>query len=338
MTAAYPRHRKNTASSSRPKTVAAEALIPATAPTTAPATDRRAVAARLGGGTTDPRYLAHDARNWLTVLGVYCDLLRSSGAEPGDHQQWVEDLTHTVDRGRTLVLSLVESVEAPGRAGVPDQKDAGHPETDSSETGRPETDGSRPTSLDVAAVLSRRRTLFERLAGSKIQVEVDAPAGTGHVDMTEGAFERVLENLIGNAIEAMPQGGRLRIGLDRRDRTPSASSGPRAAPTLLLRVQDTGVGIAAERLPHIFDPGVSGKAERAGDTRPHGLGLAIVRELTESARGTVRVQSHPGQGSCFEVELPRQPASDVPPDVPPDMPAVALPDPPPGAPSDRSWS
>ena len=251
----------------------------------------------------DPWYLAHDARNWLTVLGVYCDLLRSSGVEAGDHQQWVEDLARAVDHGRTLVLSLVERVEAP------ELERAGQPHG-SLEVGR-ETDNSARTSLDVAALLARLRPLLERLAGGAIHVEVEAPAGTGTVDMPESAFERVLENLVGNAIEAMPRGGRLRICLDRRESSPSVAPGKPTPQTIVLRVQDTGVGIAPERLPHIFDPGVSGKAECAGDPHPHGLGLAIVRELIERVRGTVRVQSHPGRGTCFEVELPRQPGADL---------------------------
>ena len=81
----------------------------------------------------------------------------------------------------------------------------------------------------------------------------------------------------------------------------SKSSVPK---TLLLRVSDTGNGIAPEHVAHIFDAGVSGKTT-GKNSGQHGFGLAIVRELTQSAGGTVRVRSHPGQGSCFEVELPQ---------------------------------
>ena len=145
--------------------------------------------------------------------------------------------------------------------------------------------------------------MFERLAGNAIQIDFHAAADAGSVAMTESAFERILLNLVGNAIDAMPGGGRLRIALARGQRSRARRSRQPAPRTLLLRVSDTGVGIAADRLPYIFDPGTSTKTE--DDSSLHGFGLAIVRELTERAAGTVRVASAPGAGSCFEIELPR---------------------------------
>ena len=57
-------------------------------------------------------HLVHDARNWLTVLQVYCDLLRNGGAEGGKGRAWIEELSQAIERGRGLVLSLLDSAQA----------------------------------------------------------------------------------------------------------------------------------------------------------------------------------------------------------------------------------
>jgi signal transduction histidine kinase len=95
----------------------------------------------------------------------------------------------------------------------------------------------------------------------------------------------VLVNLCGNAMEAMPEGGRMTIRL-RHDKT------------VILEVEDTGIGIPPEDLPRLFDPAFSTK------TRGTGLGLAIVKRAVEDTGGTIAVRSEPGKGSVFTVSLP----------------------------------
>lgn len=250
----------------------------------------------------DAKYLAHDARNWLTILQVYCDLLRTTGAVASGYEKWMEELAGAVERGHGLMASLLDSVEK-ATAPVPasDQQHANtYPLGSMLNAPLP--------SLNVADAIARRLPMFEHLAGSNIHIDMDAPPDAGDAAIPESDFERILQNLVGNAIEAMPHGGRLRIALQhgtRRGIRKTGETSSRPAPkTLLLRVCDTGDGIPPERLPYIFEAGVSSKQEHGRESTPRGFGLAIVRDLTERAGGSVRVQSHPGRGSCFEIELP----------------------------------
>ncbi len=249
-------------------------------------------------------YLAHDTRNWLTVLQVYCDLLRTSGAVAHGYEKWINELSSAVERGHGLVASLLASVHIPGPVSGP---------CANSYANLGAAHGTKPSALEpapasypapaiasppwnVTDAIARRVPMLERLAGSNIHLDLNAPAEVATTALSESAFERILHNLVANAIEAMPKGGSLKIALHRHEAA-------RASKTMLLCVSDTGAGIAPGRLPHIFKPGVSGK-KTSGTRQKHGFGLAIVRELTESAGGSVRVRSHPGKGSRFEVELP----------------------------------
>lgn len=270
----------------------------------------------------DPDFLAHDARNWLTVLQVYCDLLRTSGAVASGYRSWMDELAAAVERGQGLVASLLDSLQTSSRSSA--QTLASSPTLSSSVRTQPKTASSQAgpsvdaPSLDLAAIIERQLPMLQRLAGENILVEFDRVRGAGSTAISESDFERILLNLVGNAIEAMPHGGRLRIALRTGLRRPSAD------PTLRLRVLDTGTGIAPEMLPRIFESGVSSKSESSKSrsnkaraevyapeahapeipVKSHGFGLAIVRELTHRAGGSLRVRSRLDHGSCFEVELP----------------------------------
>jgi signal transduction histidine kinase/ActR/RegA family two-component response regulator len=115
---------------------------------------------------------------------------------------------------------------------------------------------------------------------------------------------QVLNNLLGNAVKFTDRGGITLVGRVLHEQVPDGGS------TLIeLTVTDTGIGIAGENIGRIFSPfdqehGDIGR--RFGGT---GLGLSIVRSLVELQGGTLRVESHPGQGSCFRVRLPFAPAA-----------------------------
>ncbi|MHB1957494.1 MAG: sensor histidine kinase [Acidobacteriaceae bacterium] len=231
-------------------------------------------------GAMEARHLAHDVYNWLTVLQVYCGLLRTSGTVADKGQPWIEELSSAVERGRGLVDALLDSAQSSGT----------YPPSSAEEV----TAGSTP--IDLAAFLGRQLPLLREMAGNHIQIEIKTEIQSGSTALTETEFERILLNLVQNAIEAMPDGGRLRIALTR-------SHSPERR-FLILRISDTGNGIAPEFLPHIFDSGVSTKLPSADHPRLHGFGLVIVRELTLGAGGSVRVRSRIGHGTCFTIELP----------------------------------
>ncbi len=228
---------------------------------------------------TAASHFAHDARNWLTVLQVYCDLLRTSGTVAGNARAWIEELASAVERGQGLVTSLLDSAQAsaPPRPSAPQSVAA-------------------PRPLDLAVAIRRRLPLFRRMAGSAIQVQAKTVAHPGATALKELEFERILWNLVRNAMEAMPDGGKLKIVLEHGNSSERSS--------LVLKVSDTGNGIAAEFLPHIFDSGFSSKLTLADPPKGRGFGLAIVRELALGAGGSVRVRSRIGRGTCFTIELP----------------------------------
>lgn len=256
--------------------------------------------------TEDASYLAHDTRNWLTVLRVYSDLLRSSGAIAPGYELWMEELAGAIERGQGLVEGLLDSLAD----GAETNRSIGRSVATANVQSIAEWHSMRAArrklasteSIDLTAALSRRLPMLRRMAGEKITVELYVPAHEVPVSLSEEDFERVLYNLVLNSIQAMPAGGTLRLDLlcegSRRDHALSSEK------AVLLRVSDSGVGIEPNLLPRIFERGISKEAAPSSHSRHRGLGLAIVRELTERAGGKVRVRSKPGNGSQFEVELP----------------------------------
>ena len=227
-------------------------------------------------------HLAHDARNWLTVLQVYCDLLRSSGAVAGHGRPWMEELSSAVERGQSLVTSLLEFTQI----------------ASTRESFLVQRESASPTVLDLAAAIQKRESLFRRMAGRTIRTEIQIAGPAETTALGEAEFDRILLNLVRNGIDAMPRGGRLTIELEYGD-----TSGRRP---LVLHVSDTGHGIAADILPQIFDSGFSTKSTAQHCKSGRGYGLAIVRELALAAGGSVQVRSRIGQGSRFTVEFPAQ--------------------------------
>lgn len=108
-------------------------------------------------------------------------------------------------------------------------------------------------------------------------------------------------NIIDNAIKYTPQGGNISITLEREDQH---YSGEAEKPIILLSVSDTGIGIPADDIPHIFDRFYRVDKARAASSRGHGLGLSLVQWIVEAHQGTIHVQSHLGRGTTFILRLP----------------------------------
>jgi signal transduction histidine kinase len=121
-------------------------------------------------------------------------------------------------------------------------------------------------------------------------------------------FKQVVVNLVDNALKFTPSGGQVTLAVKLCPSPKDPSSVIPQPPQAVLEVNDTGCGIPAEALPHIFE-----RFYRADQARSHstlgvssgsGLGLAIVQEVVQQHNGTLKVESQPGAGSCFEVILP----------------------------------
>jgi signal transduction histidine kinase len=143
---------------------------------------------------------------------------------------------------------------------------------------------------DVGAVVQQVVSTSAPLAWRQRRVEVVAEVEPGLqlAIADRHRLEQVLSNLLGNALRHTPPGGMIAMGV-------AAEEG-----RVRIEVRDTGEGIDAEDLPHVFERFFRGRNK--GEVGA-GLGLALVAELTHAMGGEVRVHSTPGQGSCFEVRL-----------------------------------
>jgi signal transduction histidine kinase len=240
----------------------------------APGADDRgkfAAIERMAGG------VAHKINNKLTPICAYSDLLLSEMQAGNPHREWVqeiakagEELTALTQRLQKLALTSKERV---------------------------------PVALN-SAVRSRLDQLQPALgADIRLQVELDERAGL--VTGEAGDIESIVEELVRNARQAMPQGGTIRV------RTTKLADGAEAPGRFsVLCIHDGGRGIAAETRAHLFEPYfTTWKSERprleAGGRDKHdGLGLALVHAAATRAGGFVRFESEPGAGTEFRVFFP----------------------------------
>jgi signal transduction histidine kinase len=139
----------------------------------------------------------------------------------------------------------------------------------------------------------------EALAGAKpVEVRLDAPDSLV-VPGDAGALRRLFLNLVSNAVKFTDRGD---VTITARRVDDPAAPGEEGRPYVEVQVADTGIGIAHEDLPRVFDRFYRADAARgAGGT---GLGLAIARMVAERHRGTIAVESTPAVGSVFTVRLP----------------------------------
>jgi two-component system OmpR family sensor kinase len=162
-------------------------------------------------------------------------------------------------------------------------------------------EGRLPLALedcDLRALVEEAGETASMLAESAgLTVELSLPESPVPFRADRNRMRQLLLNLVTNAVKYTPAGGRVSIGLVDQESS------------LVVTVSDTGIGIAAGDLPHIFDrfwradPARSREGERPGT----GLGLAITKWVAEAHGGTIAVQSRPGRGTQFTVTLPRHP-------------------------------
>jgi hypothetical protein len=234
---------------------------------------------QLAGG------VAHDFNNILTVIRSYADFVRES-LEVGDPRRAdIEEVLAASDRAAALTRQLLSF----SRANV-----------------------LQPRVLDISDVVSGVEPMLRRLIGEEIAFAVSIHPSRMMVRADLGQLEQVVLNLAVNARDAMPQGGTLTIetdciSLSAEDITqPSPDSeaplhDARPGDYVVIRVIDSGIGMAPQTLSHIFEPFFTTKADGHGT----GLGLATVYGITAQSGGHLRVRSRPNDGSTFEIFLPR---------------------------------
>jgi signal transduction histidine kinase len=283
--------------------------------------------------------VAHDARNMVTALGLYCDLLEEPGVLSVPFLHYGQELRLVAAASRRLVeklMALDHRVEvdpfAPSVAGIHDtrtqvaaRQDAGidsrrlpfsFPERGEDRGQNPvhatplRQDRARRWDIlpgepiaNLAAELMANRNLLAALAGTTIILTVDTSGGALPVHLTGEDLTRVLVNLVKNSCEAMPDGGRIHVSLYEEPAVRGST------PSLSLAIEDNGPGIPSETLESIFSSGYTtrGRGEAGGVGWPYshrGLGLAITRSIVESAGGRVSALNREQGGARFEIELP----------------------------------
>jgi two-component system cell cycle sensor histidine kinase/response regulator CckA len=212
--------------------------------------------------------IAHDFNNLLTVIRGNADLLRPSAEGPGP-QALLEDLELAADRATALVRQLLLfSRRQPVRVEV----------------------------LDLNEVVTALVPLLKRLLGDQLALEPALARGPATVRADRSHLEQVVMNLAVNAKDAMPAGGTLTVRIELAER-PTAE---RPARFVRLVIADTGTGMPADVRARIFEPFFTTK----GPERGTGLGLATVFGIVQQAGGHIDVESAPGVGTTFRVDLP----------------------------------
>jgi signal transduction histidine kinase len=148
---------------------------------------------------------------------------------------------------------------------------------------------------DVAQILEEVCDVLREQAqqkGQRLELDiVDRPVMTANRDH----LKQIWTNLIGNAIKYTPQGGRVAVTLRREGEN------------VVGEVEDTGIGIATEDLPHLFQEFFRTDEAKASGAIGTGLGLSIVKQIVDFYSGKIEVTSTPGQGSRFALTLPTEP-------------------------------
>ena len=225
---------------------------------------------QLAGG------VAHDFNNLLTVIGGYSSILLGKLPPDSPHRSSIEEIKKAGDRASSLTRQLL----AFSRKQI-----------------------LQPKVLDLNVVVADLEKMVRRLIGEDIDLLTIPSPVLGKVKADPGQVEQVLLNLIVNARDAMPKGGKLTI--ETRNVVHSEEYAQRHAaqpgPYVMLAVSDTGCGIDAAIKTRVFEPFFTTKASGKGT----GLGLATVYGIIKQSGGNIWVYSEVGRGSTFKVYLPR---------------------------------
>ena len=176
--------------------------------------------------------------------------------------------------------------------------------------------------MKLPAVMQGIEPILRRLIGEDVELLISQSGEVGCVEGDRAQLEQVIMNLVVNAREAMPSGGRIRLEISEAvpDGVPGGRP-PRAAasPCVVLTVTDTGVGMDEATRAQIFEPFFTTKAPGRGT----GLGLSTVCGIVKQHGGLISVDSSPGNGTTFKVYLPR--TAEAPPAPEQDRPVTTMP-------------
>jgi PAS domain S-box-containing protein len=236
--------------------------------------ERLATVGQLAAG------IAHDFNNIMAAIAVYADLLLMDNHLAKNERERLSIIKQQINRATSLIRQILDF----SRRSVMEQ-----------------------STLDLLPFIKELDKLLGRVLPENIRLEFDYRPGTYLIRADPTRLQQVFMNLAVNARDAMPEGGSLKFRLDSLVIPPGHRSGYPAGQQELspgrwirIMVQDTGIGIPPEVLPHIFDPFFTTKPVGQGT----GLGLAQVYGIVKQHNGSINVESQPGMGSTFTIDLP----------------------------------
>ena len=226
---------------------------------------------RLAGG------VAHDFNNLLMVIKGHTELLRNALPPADEYSRKIEQIERAADRASSLTRQLL----AFSRLQM-----------------------LQPKVMNLNDAVADMGRLLPRLIGEDIELAIRPSENLGSIRADASQMEQIIMNLVVNARDAMPDGGKLiietsNVELDRlyNEKHPIVREGR----YVLLCVSDTGTGMSLETQAHIFEPFFTTKAQGKGT----GLGLATVYGVVKQSGGFIWVYSELGRGTTFKIYFPR---------------------------------
>jgi two-component system cell cycle sensor histidine kinase/response regulator CckA len=221
--------------------------------------------------------VAHDFNNILGIIIGYTDLLVPKLDSDGIGHQYIEEIRHAAERAvgltrQLLVVSRKQTVQ--------------------------------PVVLDLNAVVKDMEKMLRRLIDENIEMTVVPGKEIGHVKVDSGYVGQVLMNLVVNARDAMPLGGKLTVATTNAtldENYAGKHEGVVPGDYVMLSVSDTGTGITDEVKAHLFEAFFTTKPKGKGT----GLGLATCQTIVKQCGGHIGVYSEPDKGATFKIYFPR---------------------------------
>jgi two-component system cell cycle sensor histidine kinase/response regulator CckA len=226
---------------------------------------------QLAGG------IAHDFNNLLSLISGYSEILLRRLGSDADGSKEIAEIGKAAERATRLTRQLL----AYSRKQV-----------------------LEPRVLDLNALVAETRTMLEPLIGESIELVATLAGDLGSIRADDGQIEQIIMNLVVNARDAMPEGGKLLLetrNVTLGDATPSRPQGATPGDYVVLVVSDTGRGMDAATAEQIFEPFYTTKERGAGT----GLGLSTVYGIVTQSGGQIEVESDPGVGTAFRLYFPR---------------------------------
>ncbi len=225
---------------------------------------------RLAGG------IAHDFNNLLTAITGYSELLLSRADALGPLRRYLDEILRAGRSSESLTRQLL----AFSRRQV-----------------------LQPKVLDLNSVVGNIHKILRRLIGEDIELVTVFGMELGRIKADPGQLQQVILNLAVNARDAMPQGGKLVIetGNVELNEEEARRRVTQLGHYVMLTVRDTGCGMEAETISHIFEPFYTTKEQGKGT----GLGLSTVYGIVKQSDGSIWVSSQPGQGTVFQIYFPQ---------------------------------